>query len=210
VGLGNPGAGYRKTRHNAGFMLLDGMVEGRFGRGIEIRRGAVESVKNFFGIRQKFHKGSGLYTDLEVEIKGTDILLVKPNTFMNESGKALTSLRTGGRLKELADLLVIMDDVDLEIGRLRIRQKGSAGGHNGMKSIIDALGTDEFSRLRIGVGPRPSGSDMVEYVLGTFRPDEWDEFTRSLENAAEVVEAWVDGGFDQAQNELKKLQSTKN
>jgi peptidyl-tRNA hydrolase, PTH1 family len=207
VGLGNPGASYRNSRHNAGFILLDGMVEGRFGQRIVFQKSAVDSVKNFFGMHRSFKKGAGLFTWIEGGIEGKKVLLIKPNTFMNESGKALTSLRTKGLIRELSEILVVVDDVDLEIGRVRIREKGSAGGHNGLKSIIGSLGKDEFARLRIGVGPRPQGSEMVDYVLGTFRPDEWEGFMKSLEIAAPVVENWVSGGFENARSTLHRLQS---
>ena len=207
VGLGNPGAAYRNSRHNAGFILLDGMVEGRFGQRIVFRQSAADSVKSFFGLRRSFKKSAGRFTRIEGEVEGKKVLLVKPNTFMNESGKALTSLCTKGVVRELSEMLVVVDDVDLEIGWLRLRAKGSAGGHNGLKSIIDSLGTDEFARLRIGVGPRPPGSDMVEYVLGTFRPEEWEGFVKSLEIAAAVVETWVSGGFEKAHSALQRLQS---
>lgn len=99
-----------------------------------------------------------------------------------------------------------MDDVDLELGKLRFREKGSAGGHNGMKSIIGSLGTQEFSRLRIGVGPRPGGADMVDYVLGTFRTEERSILEPSFEIAARIVTAWVDGGPGEAQSTLERFQ----
>jgi peptidyl-tRNA hydrolase, PTH1 family len=206
VGLGNPGAAYRNTRHNAGFILLDGMLEGKYGGRVSFRRSAAETIKNFFGMRVSFRKSSGIYSRVEGEIEGNKVLFVKPNTFMNESGKALSSLRTKGVIRDISELLVVVDDVDLEIGTIRIRSKGSAGGHNGLKSVIASLGTEEFARLRIGVGPRPSGSDMVDYVLGTFRPDELDGFVKSLEISAAVVETWVVGGFDNAHVALQKLQ----
>jgi peptidyl-tRNA hydrolase, PTH1 family len=207
VGLGNPGAAYRNTRHNAGFMLLDGIIEGKYGHDFIFRRSKVEILKNYFGMRPSFQKSSRTYTSIEGEIDRKKVLFVKPKTFMNESGRALTSLRTQGAIQDLSELLVVVDDVDLEIGKLRIRLKGSAGGHNGLKSIISSLGSDEFARLRIGVGPRPAGSDMVDYVLGSFRPEEWESFSKSLEIAAGVVETWVKEGFEKSQTELQRMQS---
>ena len=207
VGLGNPGAAYRNTRHNAGFMVLDGMAEGRYGEGITIRQNGLDAIRSAFGIGDRFRKASGLLVKLEAEYRGGSFLLVKPVTFMNESGKAVTSLRTRGQVKDLSELLVVIDDVDLELGKLRFREKGSAGGHNGMKSIIGALGSQEFARLRIGVGPRPGGADMVDYVLGTFRPEERAALEPALELAARVVAAWVNGGSGEAASMLEKNQT---
>jgi PTH1 family peptidyl-tRNA hydrolase len=129
---------------------------------------------------------------------------VKPLTFMNESGRAVTSLRTRGVIRELSELLVVSDDVDLELGSVRFRERGSAGGHNGLASIIDALGTGEFARLRIGVGPRPAGAEMVEYVLAEFGPGERDLLEPALVSGARAVAAWVDGGVEEARRELER------
>ena len=212
VGLGNPGAAYRKTRHNAGFMLLD-----------EIREGRLMSEATFptagFGIFRKktnaFNKfknvsGSTVYVANEGELSGKRFQLVKPATFMNESGKAFASLITKGIIKDLSDLIVIVDDVDLAVGSLRLREKGSAGGHNGLRSIIKHLGTIEFTRLRIGVGPRPEGNEMIDYVLGTFRPEEYEPFKRSLKDASLVVQAWITGGYEKANNAVSQIKSTNN
>lgn len=202
VGLGNPGAAYRNTRHNAGFMVLDGMAEGRYGERISLRQSGMEAIRTAFGIGERFRKATGPFLKLEGEWEGRTFLMVKPSTFMNESGKAVTSLKTRGLIKDISELLVVTDDVDLELGKLRFREKGSAGGHNGMKSIIQALGTQEFARLRIGVGPRPGGQDMVEYVLGSFRPEEHEPLEKSLHIAAQVIEAWIAGGMSGAQTAL--------
>jgi peptidyl-tRNA hydrolase, PTH1 family len=210
VGLGNPGAAYRNTRHNAGFMVLDGMAEGRYGEGISIRQSGMDAIRTAFGIGDRFRKATGLLVKLEAEHAGKSFLLVKPATFMNESGKAVTSLKTRGLIKDLSELLVVVDDVDLELGKVRFREKGSAGGHNGMKSIIGALGSQEFARLRIGVGPRPSGADMVDYVLGTFRPEERAALEPALELAARVVLAWVNGGAGEALGTLERNQLRKD
>ncbi|MDP2984295.1 MAG: aminoacyl-tRNA hydrolase [Candidatus Latescibacter sp.] len=210
VGLGNPGAAYRNSRHNAGFILLDGMVEGRFGQRIVFRQSAVDSVKSFFGMHRSFKKSAGLFTRIEGEVEGKKVLLVKPNTYMNESGKALTSLRTQGLIRDISEMLVVVDDVDIEIGRLRIRSKGSAGGHNGLKSIIDSLGTDEFARLRIGVGPRPPGSDMVTYVLESFRPQECEIIEKAFEHASRCIEAWITGGIENAHAEITNVLKNLN
>ena len=208
VGLGNPGAAYRNTRHNAGFMLLDSMVEGKYEGRISFRRSASETIKNFFGMRISFRKSSGIYSSVEGEIEGNKVLFVKPNTFMNESGKALTSLRTKGVIRDLSELLVVVDDVDLEIGSFRIRSKGSAGGHNGLKSIIASLGTEDFARLRIGVGPRPLGSDMVTYVLEVFRSQEREIIDNTFKKASMCIEAWITGGIENAHAEITNVLKT--
>jgi len=205
VGLGNPGPSYKKTRHNAGFMLLDGISDGRFLNDMPLPRGGLVRVKNFLGLRNRFTKVSGPYVSLEKELNGKRVLLVKPTTYMNESGKAFSSLKTKGIVKNKAELLVVVDDVDLPVGGIRIRQRGSSGGHNGLKSIVRHLGTDEFTRLRIGVGPRPDGDEMVEHVLNSFRPEEWEEFERSLYDAAEVLTAWVSGGYESAQERFSQI-----
>jgi len=194
VGLGNPGDAYRNTRHNAGFMVLDRMVEAG-GSGV-VYRGS--------GSKRGFARSKGPYISLEGELSGVPFLLVKPTAFMNESGKAVASLVTRGMFHDPGELLVVVDDVDLEIGRLRIREKGSAGGHNGLKSIIGALGTGEFARLRVGTGPRPGGAEMVEYVLGSFRPGEYEALQNSVNRASQCVEAWLSGGIERAREELSK------
>jgi peptidyl-tRNA hydrolase, PTH1 family len=208
VGLGNPGASYRNTRHNAGFMVLDGIAEGRYGEGFTTRQGGLSALRAAFGIGDRFRKNTGPYVKLEAEYGDRAVLLVKPVTFMNESGKAVTSLRTRGLVKDLSELLVVMDDVDLDIGKIRFREKGSAGGHNGLKSIIDATGSQEFARVRIGVGPRPGGSEMVDYVLGGFRPEERAVLEPVLKATADVVAAWIRGGSQAAAREIDTIQSS--
>ena len=202
IGMGNPGEAYKKTRHNAGFMLLDGILESRFIEGVVFHQTGLESIKSFFSTKRKFKKTSGPFVNIAGELSGKRFLLVKPTTYMNESGRAFASLKTRNIIKDLSEVLVVIDDVDLNVGTVRLRQSGSAGGHNGLKSIINHLGNDEFSRLRIGVGPRPNGSEMVDYVLSVFRPEEYEIFKKSLYTAAKVVEAWIKGGFASAQNIL--------
>lgn len=202
MGLGNPGAAYRNTRHNAGFMVLDGIAEGRYGEGISFRQNGLDAIRAVFGIGGRFRKSNGPFNTLEADFEGRSFLMVKPSTFMNESGKAVTSLRTRGLVRDLSELLVVVDDVDLDVGRLKLREKGSSAGHNGMKSIIDSLGTQEFARLRIGVGPRPGGSEMVEYVLGSFAPEEREPLERSFVIAAHVIKAWITDGMNGANAEL--------
>jgi len=205
VGLGNPGQAYKKTRHNAGFTLLDGIVDGRFIKSAKFSQSRLGIIKSFFGTRGKFEKTAGPFVKIEGELSGKHFVFVKPTTYINESGKAFSSLVTRGIIKNLSELLVVVDDVDLAIGSIRLRKKGSAGGHNGLKSIINHLGSDEFSRLRIGVGPRPEGSEMVNYVLSTFLPEEFELFEKALSDASGVVEEWVIGGYDNARNITNNL-----
>ena len=210
VGLGNPGSAYKKTRHNAGFMLLDGIVEGRFIGGAVFQKSGLDIVRNFFGSRNKFKKTPGPFVAINGELSGKRFLLVKPTTFMNESGKAVASFITRGIVKDHSEFLVVVDDVDLDVGSIRLREKGSTGGHNGLKSIINNLGTNEFLRLRIGVGPRPDGSEMIDYVLSSLRPEERELFEESLSKASEVIEAWITDGYESAQNKISRLDTGKN
>ncbi|MDD4371399.1 MAG: aminoacyl-tRNA hydrolase [Anaerostipes sp.] len=150
VGLGNPGKKYENTRHNIGFTALDYIGE-----------------KSGIDISTKKHKaliGSGY-------IEGQKVLLVKPQTFMNLSGESLRSVMDFYKL-EPEDFIVIFDDISLDVGKIRIRRKGSAGGHNGIKSIISHLGSQNFPRLKIGVGEKPKGYDLADYVLGHFSKGE--------------------------------------
>ncbi len=196
IGLGNPTPAYNNTRHNAGYMLLDGIINGKY------------MTRATFPHGTRFRKSSILYSSLEGEVDGTSFVMVKPMTFMNESGKALASLITKGEIRDISELLVIVDDVDLEVGRLRLRRSGSAGGHNGLKSIISHLGTNEFARLRIGAGPRPGGHEMVDYVLGKFRPDEYDLLDKALDRAGETVAAWITESFDKASSIASQITTT--
>ena len=198
VGLGNPGSAYGKTRHNIGFMLLDSILENRSIGNMTFPPKGIDFSRRFFSSKAQFKKTSGLFASVQGEIDGKSFCFVKPSTFMNESGKALASLKTRGVFKDLSEVLIVVDDVDLEIGRIRLRSNGSAGGHNGLKSIINNLGTDEFARLRIGVGPRPTGDEMVDYVLGTFKPVEKEVINTTLEKASQIVGAFLVGGYEKA------------
>jgi PTH1 family peptidyl-tRNA hydrolase len=210
VGLGNPGAAYQYSRHNAGFMVLDGMIEGEYGSGAVSFRTVSETDRRGFDLSARIRKSAAPFVKLEGELTGRRFLLVKPVTFMNESGRAVSSLRTRGLIKDSSELLVVVDDIDLALGRLRFREKGSAGGHNGLKSIIEAVGTEEFARFRIGVGPRPSGEDTVDYVLGSFRPEEWDILKKVFTAAALCIEAWLSGGADGVRCEISKVPQFSN
>jgi PTH1 family peptidyl-tRNA hydrolase len=181
AGLGNPGRAYARTRHNAGFEVLDALG-GRLGA--QWRRSWRWPVET-----------------AEVEAGGGKVLLVKPRTFMNASGPPVAALaRKKGFASE--DVMVVYDDVDLPVGQLRMRKKGSAGGHNGLKSVIASLGTEGFPRLRVGVG-RPAGSgDMVDHVLSTFTPEERKTMEEAVGRAADALERAVSDGLDRAMNEF--------
>lgn len=204
VGLGNPGAAYRNTRHNAGFMVVDGIAEGKYLPDASFSRKGSRSLGRLFSNKVMFNKTSGPYVSLEGALSNTRFLLVKPTTYMNESGRALADIVRRGIVKEIDELLIVLDDIHLDVGRLRFREKGSSGGQKGLKNIIDILGTDEISRLRIGVGPRPDG-DLKEYVLGSFKPDERICFNDALENAARLVGSWIENGVPGITREYSRL-----
>jgi PTH1 family peptidyl-tRNA hydrolase len=178
VGLGNPGRQYANMRHNVGFWCVE--------------RLARESSIAF--TRRRRHAVSG-----EGTIGGVPVVLAKPRTFVNDSGRAITSLlaRYGA---SPADLLVVYDDMDLPQGELRLRPSGSAGGHNGMKSILEAIGTQSFARLRIGIGRPPVGVDEVEYVLGAMAPEERKRADEVVERATQAVICTLAEGIDVAMN----------
>lgn len=180
VGLGNPGRAYERTRHNVGFDVLDALA-GRLG--VEFRKRLLASVQT-----------------AEARIGGAAVLLVKPQSFMNASGPPVASL---ARKKGVApqDLVVVVDDVDLPLGKLRIRPKGSAGGHNGLKSLVAHVGSDEFVRVRVGIG-RPVPGEMVDHVLSRFRPEEREVMAEAVARAADAVERIVAEGADRAMNEF--------
>lgn len=179
VGLGNPKKEYENTRHNVGFAVIDKIAE-----------------KNGVIMGEKKHKaivGRGY-------IDGQKVILAKPQTYMNLSGESVRLLLDFYKSDEKSELIVIYDDVSLPPGQLRIRKKGSAGGHNGMRNIILHLGHDTFVRLRIGVGEKPAGWDLADYVLGRFGKDEEPLMEQAFEDAAEAVRAIVRDGADAAMN----------
>lgn len=179
AGLGNPGLRYRNTRHNAGFKAVDRMAE----------------KLNAEFAREKYR---AILAD--AEWKGERLLLMKPMTFMNLSGESIARAIRYNNV-ELCDLLVVVDDVNLGLGRLRLRLGGSAGGHNGLKSIIDRLGTDEFPRLRIGVG-QSRGAVLRDHVLSTFAPDEKPVAEKTAARAAEAALCFIEFGIKKAMNEF--------
>lgn len=179
VGLGNPGSEYAGTRHNAGFMVIDRLLAGFPAGRFEERHTASSSV------------WAGKF-------RGRALLLQKPLTFMNLSGQAVALLaRRSGIQPE--SILVISDDLDLPVGRLRLRNGGADGGHNGLKSIIAELGSSSFRRLRIGIG-RPKPGETVDYVLSKFEGEEERRFEASLAAAAEAVRTVLTGGMARAMN----------
>ena len=177
VGLGNPGEQYAETRHNIGWMVLDKLADraGVSGRG---RTRDSASV-------------------VELRRRGLELALVKPLTYMNESGLAVRKVLARERAP-LNEILVIADDFALPFGKLRFREGGSHGGHNGLRSIIDEMQTEKFARLRIGIGE--PGPDAVDHVLSRFRRDEKQRLEELLEVAADAVEAWAREGMQKASN----------
>lgn len=182
VGLGNPGPRYRNTRHNVGYQVLD-LLAARWGVAFdrEKHQGLVASVR----------------------LGAENILLLKPLTYMNRSGLSVAEA-TQNKVPDLADLLIVVDDVNLPFGRLRMRERGSAGGHNGLKSVIEHLGSQDFPRLRIGVGENKAGEALTNHVLGSFRPEERAELESVIAQAADGVAAFVEEGVNSAMNEVNK------
>lgn len=179
VGLGNPGRKYEGTPHNAGFEAVDR---------IAADAGAVWRRSWRFPLESA-----------QFRVDQQEVLLVKPHTFMNRSGEAVAPLMRKKGVG-LADLLVLVDDIDLPLGRLRVRPGGSAGTHNGLKSMIERLGGAAFPRLRIGVGPVPAGRDLVAFVLERYAPDVRDQVGPMLERASDAALAWVRDGVEKTMN----------
>ncbi len=176
AGLGNPGPEYRFTRHNLGFRVAD-LVSERLS--IPLNRTCFQGVS-----------GSGI-------VRGRRVTILKPLTYMNQSGRSVRlALEHAG--ESPTDLLVIHDDIDLAFGRIRIRLKGSSGGHRGVQSIIDSLGTDQFARLKLGVGRPPEGVDPVDFVLAPFDAAEEEAVGAMVAAAAAAVEDIVDLGYEAA------------
>lgn len=178
VGLGNPGRRYRGTRHNVGAEAVDRLAQ-RLGIKINEEDGFARVGRDL--------------------IDGTRVLLAIPQTYVNVTGAAVRDLRRRHRVAP-KDIFIVVDDIDLPVGRLRLRARGSAGGHNGLKSIIDALGTNEFPRLRVGVGRPPDGVDPAEFVLTRFSPGERGELETVLDKAVEALEVAIREGVPAAMN----------
>jgi PTH1 family peptidyl-tRNA hydrolase len=174
VGLGNAGADYKNHRHNAGFMIVDALARAH-GLTFSRRR------------KMRAHVAEG-------QIDGRPVVLAKPRTFMNVSGRAV------GRLSRAHDvppesILIVYDDLDLPLGRLRLRRQGGSGGHRGMRSIIDALGTQGFPRLRVGIDRPPGHMDPAEYVLQPFDSEQKESLPSIIEASVAAIECWLDAGI---------------
>jgi peptidyl-tRNA hydrolase, PTH1 family len=176
AGLGNPGQKYHGTRHNVGFDVLDRLAARH---GLAWESAPAEAVL--------------------AKWRGRGAMLAKPLTFMNLSGRAVGDLLRFFKI-ELGDLLVVVDDINLDVGRLRARPGGSAGGHNGLKSLIELLGTDEFARLRIGVGRGDARRDLADHVLARFDPDESPAVDEVVGRAADAAELFIEEGIASVMN----------
>lgn len=184
AGLGNPTKEYENTRHNVGFMAID-MLADRYQIGVVTEK-------------HKALIGKGI-------INGNKVVLVKPQTYMNLSGEAVRAVIDYYKADAAGDLIVIYDDISLDVGQLRIRTKGSAGGHNGVKNIIANLGGDTFKRIKIGVGEKPKGWDLVDYVLGHFDEEERAVIADSMERVDGAVNLLLAGRTDEAMNQYNSV-----
>ena len=183
VGLGNPTKEYEGTRHNVGFEVIDAIAD-----------------KYNIDVTERKHRafcGKGL-------VAGQRVILVKPQTYMNLSGESVPSVLDFYKVDEESELIVIYDDVSLGVGQLRIRKKGSAGGHNGIKNIIQHLGHNVFQRIKVGVGEKPKEYDLADYVLGHFSKEDKELMKDGYKRAVEAVEMLVMGDVDGAMNEFNK------
>lgn len=183
AGLGNPGKEYENTRHNAGFMTIDALAS-----------------KYGIDVIEKKHKalvGKGV-------IEGQKVVLVKPQTYMNSSGESLREVTDYYKIDPETELIVIYDDITLDVGGLRVRPSGSAGGHNGMKSIIAHLGTDKYSRVRVGIGEKPARMDLADWVLGHFPKEDLDNLKGAIDEAVEAVKLIMNDEMDEAMNRYNR------
>jgi peptidyl-tRNA hydrolase, PTH1 family len=188
VGLGNPGIEYAWTPHNLGFLVVDALAEDA---GIRVTR---PEAKSLVGLGQ---------------IAGHEVVLAKPQTTMNLSGLAVRELASRAEC-EPSELIVVCDDVALPWGMLRVRERGTAGGHNGLKSVIGALGTTEFVRVRLGVKPEEMRGDLKEYVLRQIRRDEEDLVAEEIEQGAEAVKVILAEGTQSAMNRFNRRVSPQD
>lgn len=179
AGLGNPTAKYENTRHNVGFAVIDELVDQ-------------------YNIPLDVIKHKGMYGKGKIE--GQTVILLKPMTYMNLSGESIMEVAKYFKIPP-EDIIVIYDDINLDVGRLRIREKGSAGGHNGIKNIIARLGTEEFPRVRIGVGMKPARMDLADYVLSHFSEDEQALMNQGYERACEAVKLMLADDIAGAMNQ---------
>ena len=187
AGLGNPGREYEGTRHNVGFMTLDALAD-----------------KYNIDVREKAFKGligKGV-------IEGNKVILVKPQTYMNLSGECIRQVMDYYKV-DPSEFIVIYDDISLGVGQIRIRAKGSAGGHNGIKNIIAHLGGQVFPRIKVGVGEKPPKWDLADYVLGHFSKEEQEQMEEGYEHAVCAVKEIVTGNIEAAMNEYNRKKKEK-
>ena len=186
VGLGNPGRQYEETKHNVGFNVIDMLAE-----------------KYEISVTKAKHKaliGDG-------EIRGKRVLLVKPQTYMNLSGESVREIVNFYKIPQ-ERFAVIFDDTSLPCGSVRIREKGSHGGHNGIRNIIDQMGTDQFYRIKVGIGEKPSGWDLADYVLGKFNEDDLPAMDEGMDKAVKGVELMLSRGIAEAANRVNQKPKT--
>ena len=183
VGLGNPGRQYEATRHNMGFDVIDKLVEE-------------------YNVPQSGVKFNAMYGKGRIE--GQPVILMKPLSYMNLSGGPIREMANYFKINPETEMIVIYDDIDLDPGQLRIRKKGSAGGHNGIKNIIAHLGTQEFPRVRIGVGEKPARMDLADYVLSRFPKDERVLMEEAFERAGEAAVCMMNDTMEHAMNQFNK------
>lgn len=188
AGLGNPTAQYEGTRHNVGFDVID-VIAKQYNISVD-------------GRKSRAFIGKGM-------IEGQKVILVKPQTYMNLSGESIRGLVDYYKIDPESELVVIYDDVSLDVGQLRIRKKGSAGGHNGIKNIIAHLGTQIFPRIKVGVGEKPKKYDLADYVLGHFSKAEREQMEEGYHNAVRAVELMLTGRIDEAMNEYNRKVTPK-
>lgn len=188
AGLGNPKKEYDGTRHNIGFAFIDALAK--------------EYDISVTDEKHKALTGKGI-------IDGQKVLLAKPLTYMNLSGESIRPLVDYYKLDAETELIVVSDDISLSPGGIRVRKKGSAGGHNGLKNIIQQLGTENFMRIRIGVGEKPKGYDLADYVLGHFSKEEQSLMREGIGKAMEAVKLMLDGETDQAMNRYNRKENVE-
>lgn len=187
AGLGNPGREYVGTRHNVGFLVLEKLA-----------------AKENISVLEKKHKaiiGKGV-------VAGQKCILARPQTYMNLSGESIRQMLDYYKIDETSELIVISDDISLDPGQIRIRKKGSAGGHNGLKNIIAHLGHDSFIRVKIGVGEKPKGWDLADYVLGRFSASDREAVEEAADRAVEAIRVILSEGADAAMNQFNSVKKT--
>ncbi len=184
AGLGNPGPEYERTRHNCGFKTVDRLTDK-------------------LGANLTKHKFQALCGDVQTEVRGEKarVLIMKPEPYMNSSGEAIREAADFYKVRP-ENIIVICDDCDIALGAIRIRKAGSGGTHNGMKSVVKELGTENFLRVRVGIGQKMPNADMIKFVLGTFPPDEEKPMEEAFEKAAEAILCILKKGADYAMNQF--------